>query len=47
MTLENGKPINDSRGEIMAVSWFTDWFSEEAKRAYGKTIPLHFSSRQE
>src|SRR6056300_335950 len=37
MTLENGKPIADSRGEIIYASWFTDWFSEEAKRTYGKT----------
>ena len=39
MTLENGKPIADSRGEIIYASWFTDWFAEEAKRTYGKTIP--------
>ena len=37
--LENGKPINDSKGEINYASWFTEWFSEQAKRAYGKTIP--------
>ncbi len=46
MTLENGKPINDSRGEIMYASWFTDWFSEEAKRAYGKTIPSTLADRR-
>ena len=39
MTLENGKPLSDSRIEINYASWFTDWFSEEAKRTYGKTIP--------
>ena len=46
MTLENGKPINDSRGEIIYASWFTDWFSEEAKRAYGKTIPSTLADRR-
>tara|TARA_B100000686_G_scaffold66910_1_gene72343 strand:- start:6796 stop:8289 length:1494 start_codon:yes stop_codon:yes gene_type:complete len=39
MTLENGKPIADARGEIIYATWFTDWFAEEAKRTYGKTIP--------
>ena len=46
MTLENGKPINDSKGEINYASWFTEWFSEEAKRAYGKTIPSTLSDRR-
>ena len=46
MTLENGKPIPDSRGEIVYASWFTDWFSEEAKRTYGKTIPSTMAGRR-
>jgi len=46
MTLENGKPITDSRGEIVYASWFTDWFSEEAKRTYGKTIPSTMAGRR-
>ncbi len=46
MTLENGKPIADSRGEIIYASWFTDWFSEEAKRTYGKTIPSTMADRR-
>ncbi len=46
MTLENGKPLNDSKGEITYASWFTDWFSEEAKRTYGKTIPSTMQGRR-
>ena len=46
MTLENGKPINDSVGEITYASWFTDWFAEEAKRTYGKTIPSTMQGRR-
>ena len=46
MTLENGKPLNDSKGEITYASWFTDWFSEEAKRTYGKTIPSTTQGRR-
>ena len=46
MTLENGKPIPDARGEIVYASWFVDWFAEEAKRTYGKTIPSTMSDRR-
>ena len=46
MTLENGKPIADSKGEIIYASWFTEWFSEEAKRTYGKTIPTTIKGRR-
>jgi succinate-semialdehyde dehydrogenase/glutarate-semialdehyde dehydrogenase len=46
MTLENGKSIADSKGEITYASWFTDWFSEEAKRTYGKTIPSTITGRR-
>ena len=42
----NGKPLNDSKGEITYASWFTDWFSEEAKRTYGKTIPSTTQGRR-
>ena len=40
------KPINDSKGEITYASWFTDWFAEEAKRTYGKTIPSTMQGRR-
>ncbi len=46
MTIENGKPIADSKGEINYASWFTDWFAEEAKRTYGKTIPSTIKNRR-
>jgi len=39
MTLEQGKPINESRGEIVYGASFIEWFAEEAKRIYGDTIP--------
>lgn len=39
MTLENGKPLKESLGEVdYAVSYLT-WYAEEAKRIYGRTIP--------
>lgn len=41
MTLEQGKPLNESRGEIDYASSFLEWFSEESKRTYGDIIPSH------
>ena len=39
MTMEQGKPLSESRGEIGYGASFIEWFSEEAKRVYGDTIP--------
>jgi len=39
MTLEQGKPLAESRGEIAYGANFLEWFAEEAKRVYGDTIP--------
>lgn len=41
MTLEQGKPLTESRGEIAYAASFIEWFAEEAKRVYGDTIPGH------
>lgn len=41
MTLEQGKPLSESRGEIAYAASFIEWFGEEAKRVYGDTIPGH------
>ncbi|BDA77799.1 glutarate-semialdehyde dehydrogenase DavD [Leptospira kobayashii] len=41
MTLEQGKPIAESRGEIVYAASYLEWFSEEAKRTYGDIIPSH------
>lgn len=39
MTLECGKPLNESLGEINYGASFVEWYAEEGKRAYGETIP--------
>jgi succinate-semialdehyde dehydrogenase/glutarate-semialdehyde dehydrogenase len=39
MTAEQGKPLTESRGEVAYGASFIEWFAEEGKRAYGKTIP--------
>lgn len=39
ITWENGKPLTDARGEATYAANFFEWFSEEAPRLYGNTIP--------
>jgi succinate-semialdehyde dehydrogenase/glutarate-semialdehyde dehydrogenase len=39
MTLESGKPLAESLGEVEYGNSFIEWFAEEGKRAYGETIP--------
>jgi succinate-semialdehyde dehydrogenase / glutarate-semialdehyde dehydrogenase len=41
MTVEQGKPLAESRGEIAYAASFIEWFAEEGKRVYGDTIPGH------
>ncbi len=41
MTLEQGKPLAESKGEVVYGASFIEWFAEEAKRTYGDTIPSH------
>jgi len=41
MTLEQGKPLSESRGEVAYGAGFIEWFAEEAKRTYGDVIPSH------
>jgi succinate-semialdehyde dehydrogenase / glutarate-semialdehyde dehydrogenase len=46
LTLEQGKPLSEARGEIAYGSSFIEWFSEEAKRVYGDVIPSTSSDRR-
>jgi len=46
MTLEQGKPLAESRGEIAYAASFIEWFAEEGKRVYGDTIPQHQSDKR-
>jgi aspartate-semialdehyde dehydrogenase len=46
MTLEQGKPLADARGEIEYGAEFIRWFAEEASRTYGETIPAHLPARK-
>jgi len=46
MTVEQGKPLTESRGEIAYGASFIEWFAEEGKRIYGDTIPQHQSDKR-
>lgn len=39
MTIEQGKPMIESRGEIDYGNGFIKWFAEEARRVYGDILP--------
>ncbi|MFV3307959.1 NADP-dependent succinate-semialdehyde dehydrogenase [Pseudomonas sp. NY15181] len=41
MTIEQGKPLAEAKGEIAYAASFLEWFGEEAKRVYGDMIPGH------
>ena len=46
MTAEQGKPLSESKGEIVYAASFIDWFADEAKRIYGDTIPQNAKGRR-
>src|SRR3546814_3112480 len=46
LTLEQGKPLKESRGEIAYGASFLEWFAEEAKRVYGDVIPAAAADRR-
>jgi succinate-semialdehyde dehydrogenase/glutarate-semialdehyde dehydrogenase len=46
MTAEQGKPLTESRGEIVYAASFIEWFGEEGKRVYGDTIPGHMRDKR-
>ena len=39
LTLEQGKPLAEAKGEVAYGASFIEWFAEEGKRVYGDTIP--------
>ena len=41
LTIEQGKPLAEAKGEIRYGASFVEWFAEEARRIYGDVIPGH------
>jgi succinate-semialdehyde dehydrogenase / glutarate-semialdehyde dehydrogenase len=39
LTQEQGKPLPEAKGEVLAGADVIDWFAEEARRTYGRVIP--------
>ncbi|HID06198.1 MAG TPA: NAD-dependent succinate-semialdehyde dehydrogenase [Armatimonadetes bacterium] len=39
LTMEVGKPLSESQGELKATAGIFEWFAEEGKRIYGEVIP--------
>lgn len=46
LTMEQGKPLAEARGEIIYGASFIEWFSEEARRMYGDVIPGHATDKR-
>ncbi|HTR81087.1 MAG TPA: NAD-dependent succinate-semialdehyde dehydrogenase [Bacteroidota bacterium] len=46
LTMENGKPIKESLGEVGGAAAHFEWFAEEATRMYGRIVPPTNSSKR-
>jgi succinate-semialdehyde dehydrogenase/glutarate-semialdehyde dehydrogenase len=46
LTMEQGKPLAESRAEVAYAASFLEWFGEEAKRVYGDTVPTYMPDRR-
>ena len=46
LTLEQGKPLAEARGEIIYGTSFLQWFAGEARRVYGDSIPANARNRR-
>lgn len=46
LTLEQGKPLAEARGELGLSAAYIAWFAEEARRLYGDTIPSPWGERR-
>lgn len=46
LTAEQGKPLTESRGEVVYGASFIEWYAEEAKRVYGEVIPAPTGDRR-
>jgi succinate-semialdehyde dehydrogenase/glutarate-semialdehyde dehydrogenase len=46
LTLEQGKPLAEARGEVGMSAAYVLWFAEEARRVYGDVIPSPWAGRR-
>lgn len=45
ITKESGKPLKEARGEVQYANSYIEWYAEEAKRIYGRTIPANAANK--
>ncbi len=46
MTIEQGKPLKEAKGEVLGSAAYFEWFAEEGKRIYGEIIPPSVASKR-
>ncbi len=46
LSLEQGKPVAEAKGEVLNGCSFVDWFAEEGRRSYGEIIPSPWPNKQ-
>jgi succinate-semialdehyde dehydrogenase/glutarate-semialdehyde dehydrogenase len=46
LTMEQGKPLAEARGEVSMSAAYVLWFAEEARRVYGEIIPSPWRNRR-
>jgi succinate-semialdehyde dehydrogenase / glutarate-semialdehyde dehydrogenase len=47
MTLEQGKPLMEAKGEITMSADIIEWFAEEGRRVYGRVVPPRLANVQQ
>lgn len=47
MTMEQGKPLGEAKGEIIAGAAIIDWFADEGMRVYGRIVPSRNPASQQ
>ncbi|MBE2261161.1 MAG: NAD-dependent succinate-semialdehyde dehydrogenase [Burkholderiaceae bacterium] len=43
LTMEQGKPLVEAKGETLAAADIIDWFADEGLRVYGRIVPSRFN----
>lgn len=46
ITSENGKPIAEAKGELKSGISYIEWYAEEAKRIYGRSVPANSGDKR-
>ena len=47
MTMEQGKPLAESKAEIGMAADITEWFADESRRVYGRLVPPRAMNQQQ